>query len=242
VEVKIYSRGYEAKKKAEEDARKADEARKAEEARKEAERAARAAAYSQMQSSLGVPGLPGIDLGAMQLRDISGSFNTPRPNGSVETPMFVPDTRFRDRFDRITFGIDPLGSGEVQDSEEATQEQESGQSAPTATPSNAPNQGQGGTHRARRPVSPAEYMRGIENGISRLSTPLLDALENIDVQRAVSEARNAGETFRSYYNSAQSATPSHDAALRDWDNTPNLPGGTTSGSNSREQFNSMRLK
>ena len=197
----------------------------------------------QMHSAFDIPGLPGTDWNVMQMRDFSGANGLPRPNGNVETPMFVHDTRFRDRLDRITFGINPLGSGPMSEAEETTSEKGSEQPTPDSTPSNAPNPGgQGGQYRTRRPVSPAEYMRGLENGFSRLSTPLLDALENIDIQRAVSEAQNAGETIRSYYNSAQLAAPSHDAALRNWDSTTEQLRSTTPGSHSREQFNSMRMK
>jgi len=239
VNVTIYSRAYEARKK-EEDKQKEEEQKEAEEKEKVA---VWEAVHMQMRSAFDIPGLPGADLSVMQMRDFTGAHGFQRPNGSVETPTFVHDTRFRDRFDRITFGIDPLGAGQVPDTDETTPNKDAEQSAPASTSPNTPNQG--GQHRARRPVSPAEYMRGIENGFSRLSTPLLDALENIDVQRAVSEAQNAGETIRSYYNSSRSTTSSstHDAALRDWDNPLEQLRNTTPGNNnSREQFNSLRLK
>jgi len=244
VKVTIYSRAYETKM-------KADEKRKEEE-RKDAEEkekiAAWEAVHSQLHSAFDIPGLPGADLNAMQLRDIMSANGFQRPNGSVETPMFVHDTRFRDRFDRITFGIDPLGKGQVQDTEETTSDKDAEQSAPATASPNAPNQGgQGGTYRARRPVSPAEYMRGLENGFSRLSTPLLDALENVDIQRAVSGVRNVGESIRTHYHSTQSdasssPTSTHDAAMRDWDNSNDPLRNTTPGNHSRDQFNSMRLK
>ena len=193
---------------------------------------------TQTRSEHNIPGLPGAGLDMMQMRDMP---NTPRANGFVETPMIVTNTWFRNRFDRITFGIDSLGSGEVNEAEETPQkpepEQQSEPQIPTANP--------GGGYRTNRPISPGAFMRGMESGFSRVSTPLLDALDNIDVRRAVSDARDAGQTISSYYNSvAQSSTSSHDAALRNWDgNAANdLPGGTTPNSGSRDQFRSMRLK
>ena len=230
VPLTIKSRAYEAKMKAEEE-QKAEEEKKL-----------TAWATSQMQTrfELDIPGLPGINRDAMHLRDMP---NTPQANSRVETPASDPyhDTRFRNRFDRITFGIDSLGSGEVIESEETTRETEPEQPSQSQTP--AP--GQGGGYRSNRPISPGAFLRGVESGFSRLNTPLLDALENIDVQRAVSEARDAGQAISTYYsNAAQSARSSHDAALRDWDSNAvnELPGGATPSNGSRDQFRNMRLK
>lgn len=231
VTLKIYSRAYEAKM---------------EEARQKEWQAA-----SQLRSRLDtkpdIPGLPGAGFDPLQLRDMPGSnayFNMQRDNGGVESPMFDPDndTRFRDRFDVISLGDDSLGTTDVIDPEQQPkpQEGETLRRPTTTTPEQQPE-----SHRSRRPISPGELMRSVETGFSRVSTPLLDALDNVDVGRAVTEAHEAGQAINSYYQSLQTVRPmhtTHDAVIREWGGSSSSDIQSGNSQNNREQFNNMRLK
>ncbi len=229
VTLTIFSRGYEA--------------------RMEAERQEQAAAWtqlqSQFQSTIDIPGLPGAGFDPLAMRDVPGGsayYNAQRANGRIESPMLDPhhDTRFRDRFDTISFGVDNLGSGEVTDPEQQQQPTQRENERSQQPASTAPATEQGG-YRSNRPISPGAFLRSVESGFSRMSTPLLDALDNVDVGRAVADAQDAGQTISTYYNNAAQSTTrsgasSHDAAMRDWDNASARDDGA------REQFRSLRLK
>ena len=231
VTLKIYSRAYEAKQK---------------ELQQEAEKQ-RSLASRFGRSEYDIPGLPGAGFNPLLLRDMPGSnahFNTHRANGRVESPMHNPhvDTRFRDRFDTVTFGIDSLGNlEELTD----TEKQDTSQNNETLQPPSQPQESSDG-HRSRRPVSPGAIMRGIEGGMSRFTTPLLDTI-NDDVAKAVAEAHEAGQAVNSYYQSLQTTQPMHtsnDSVMRNWGGvSSDQQSSTTPGyQNTREQFNRGRLR
>ena len=231
VTLKIYSRAYEAKQ---------------EELQQEAEKQ-RSLASRFGRSEYDIPGLPGAGFNPLLLRDMPGSnayFNMQRANGRVESPMLNPhvDTRFRDRFDPVSFGFDSLGNLEVlTDSEQQDTSQNN-----EALQSPSQPQEQPGGHRSQRPVSPGAIMRGIEGGMSRFTTPLLDTI-NDDVVKAVAEAHEAGQAVNSYYQSLQTTQPMHtsnDSVMRNWGGvSSDQQSSTTPGNqNTREQFNRNRLR
>ena len=232
VTLKIYSRAYQAKQ---------------EELRQEAEKQ-RSLASRFGHSEYDIPGLPGAGFNPLQMRDMPGSnahFNMQRANGRVESPMLNPhvDTRFRDRFDTVTFGIDSLGNLEELTN---TEQQDTSQNNETLQSPN-PQRESSGEHKSRRPVSPGAIMRGVEGGISRFNTPLLDALNDIDVAKAVAEAHEAGQAVNSYYQSLQMTQPTqqtnNDSVMRNWGGTSSDQQSSTTPGNpkGRDQFNRGRL-
>ena len=206
-----------------------------------------AGSYSQRvrPAELPVPGLPRTIADPLQFRDVPGSsafFNMQRANAAVESPSLDPNenTMFRDRFDTVSFGDDILGSAENTSGTKAKPK------APAENELQPTPENEQVNHRSRKPIPSGAILRGMESGLSRLNTPLLDALNNVDVGQTVSEIRDAGQTIHTYYsNTVSTENSSHDAAMRDWNaaGTTGHSQSSASGNVDREQFRrSLRLE
>ncbi|MDR1385549.1 MAG: peptidylprolyl isomerase [Planctomycetaceae bacterium] len=196
------------------------------------------------------PTLPGTDtaLLSLHLHDVwfgnsaSNADNSHRQNAALETPLYDKNYNgsFRDPFSTVTFGTDDLGT--TNDADLTTSTDQENESSPPPTNSGTSD---GQTYRARRPVSPSAFLRGIENGLSRVSTPLLDSLNNINVDRTVSELQDANASLQSYYDSLpkkQSAEQiARDTAIRNWNDT-NPSSADNSPDVNQKNFNTLRLK
>jgi peptidyl-prolyl cis-trans isomerase A (cyclophilin A) len=196
------------------------------------------------------PGLPDTDAAALSsaLRDmrIGNPANTQRQNATPETPLYDKNYNglFRNPFSTVTFGIDTLGA--TNDADTTSENQENAESPQNSQPQSNSGTSDGQTYRARRPVSPSAFLRGIENGLSRVGTPLLDSLNNVHVDRAISEWNEASESLQSYYDSLPKPAEqsARDAALFNRNNANRTSANPQNNSPevNRRTFDALRLK
>jgi len=203
---------------------------------------------------LNQPGLPVSGINAPV--PLSGTFGiglASHANFALETPLYDKDydTRFRDRFSSVTFGIEPFGGGgEVVETSPETKKTETQRTSNRPVESERQEREQPQYRNSNRPVSPSALLRSLESGFARVNSPFEKMrAERERVQKTVFDLYDAGQELQSgYYDAIQEQVQkqkTRDAAILNWNNDHGTAQGSAPSANqgiSKEKFNAMRLQ